>query len=181
VMGSGPPVPSVSFRWNISVWGGDPRLNDGDDEGYIINGVYVGVVLILHLLADAADRLASCVCMVVKRACLYVCVLFSRSVPVRAPYKICVRVIVYVCRVKTANRAAHKSVPSLPYASRSREMFRLMWRRYDTYARQWRQLFFFPLNSFFVYFGNLVLIGVRLDRPDFCLLKLPRPLSLRLC
>jgi hypothetical protein len=38
---------------------GDLRLDDGDD-GYIINGVY-GVVLILHLLADAADRLASCV------------------------------------------------------------------------------------------------------------------------
>ena len=39
-------------------------------------------------------------------------------------YTMCVCLCVCVCvSSQTANRAAHKSVPSLPYVSRSREMF----------------------------------------------------------
>ena len=56
---------------------GDLRLDDGDD-GYIINGVY-GVVLILHLLADAADRLASCVHVYGCQTRVFVCVRLTKA------------------------------------------------------------------------------------------------------
>lgn len=83
--------------------------------GYIINGMYGDLFLIslfffvfvLHLLADAADRLASCVSgLSFTRVFVCVCVCVV-SVGSR-----CEPTCVCVCRVKTANRAAHKSVPS---------------------------------------------------------------------
>ena len=142
---------------------GDLRL-DEDDDGYIINGVY-GVVLILHLLADAADRLASCVHVYGCQTRVFVCVRLCYFLVwfQCEPFTRYVCVCVCVCRVKTANRAAHKSVPSLPYVSRSRrEMFRLMWRDMILTRASGHHFCFLFIFFFLLYFGN-IMFGMRLD------------------
>lgn len=107
--------------------------------GYIINGMYGDLFLIslffflfvLHLLADAADRLASCVSgLSFTRVFVCVCVCVV-SVGSR-----CEPTCVCVCVESKLPTELLTSPFPLPYVSRSREMFRL--REYDTYARQWR-------------------------------------------
>ena len=126
----------------------------------IIPWMCMDKIFFLHLLADAADRLASvCVCLWVR--VFRVSLKEKKSKKKKMSYTMCVCLCVCVCvSSQTANRAAHKSVPSLPYVSRSREMFVVpeIW-------YLWRE----PVETLFPPFFNnyFFFFGTRLDSSFF--------------